>query len=57
MAAAADEEGQPLQAPAPTPAMQALEPLRSSQEAGEFSLDMHRFYSKHRLPALAPYGE
>ena len=31
-------------------------PLQSPQEAGDISLDMHRYYSKHQLPRLSHHG-
>lgn len=54
--APASEEEAPLQAHAPVSAMQGQETLQSPQEAGNISLDMHRYYSKHQLPSLSHYG-
>ena len=50
-AAAADE------APPSEPARQAAEALLHPSEADDVSLDMQRYYDKHQIPSLAPYGE
>ena len=50
-AAAADE------APPSEPARQAAEALRNPLEADDVILDMQRYYDKHQIPSLAPYGE
>ena len=37
--------------------MQAVEALRNPSEADDVSLDMQRYYDKHQISSLAPYGE
>ena len=55
--APAGEEAVQLQVPLPTPGMRAPESRQlSPEEAGDLTLDMHRYYSKHHLPSLAHYG-
>ena len=50
--AAAADEALPSE-----PAMQAAEALRNPSEADGVSLGMQRYYDKHQIPSLAPYGE
>ena len=46
------DEGPPSE-----PAGQAAEALCNPLEADDVSLDMQRYYDKHQIPSLAPYGE
>lgn len=45
------------EAPLPAPGMRAPDSRQlSPEEAGDLTLDVHRYYSKHQLPSLAHYG-